>query len=238
MKRLMTLRAILGAVGLVMSGAVVVASASALSLPLSLNAATASPQKATAGQPVSTSVLLCGTWTQGMDRISGQSSIDHPSGSSAMGSEYPYASQNCENPGNSNGTFAWTVSHSNVNTSTERGTEHGLAMLSTDMNKNAGFNGQITNYDFSTPLTAAGADPCNGRWIYYASGQTDTSGSCSPAGPGNFNTHGGAATGDHFHGKYGTVVYQDDNNMSCRYNGGNNPNGPFCFEAILQGQTN
>lgn len=226
MKRLMALTGALGLTGLL-----VAASASALSLGTT---ALTTRAASSAGAPTPTNVLLCGTWMSGSDRMSGASSIDHPSGSSAMGNEYAYSGQNCDNNNSSSiGMFSWTISHSNVNTSTERGTEHGLAMLSTDMNKNAGFNGQITNYDFTTPLTAAAPDSCGNREVYYASGQTDTSGSCSPAGPGNFNTHGGAATGDHFRGKYGTVVYQEQNNSKC-----NTGSSSYCFEAILEGQTN
>jgi len=180
---------------------------------------------------------------QGSDRISGQSSIDHPSGSSAIGQQYDYSGQNCESEyngtggfSNGAGMFSWTVSHSNVDTSTERGTEHGALMLSADANKTAGFNGHVTNYDFATPITAAAADSCGNREIYYASGHAyDTSGSCSPSGPGNFNTHGGAATGDHFRGNYGTVVYQDQNNMQSPCQSGSSN---YCFEAILEGQTN
>ena len=100
----------------------------------------------------------------------------------------------------------------------------------------AGFNGHVTNYDFPTDITPTeppdGPDG-KGRQIYYASGQAyDQSGSGS--GPGNFNTHGGAATGQHFRGKYGTIVYQDNSNGSpCSSTSGN-----YCFEGILKGQTN
>jgi hypothetical protein len=235
MQRPTAVKATLAIAGLVIGVALAAASASALTLPsVSLTSANAGAN-ASAGTPVATNVLLCGNWTQGMDRISGQSTIDHPSGASAMGNEYPYSGQNCEsNTASSSGMFTWSVSHSNVNTSTERGTEHGVFMLSSDMNKAAGFNGHITNYDFGTPITAVAPDSCGSREIYYASGHAyDSPGSCSPSGPGNFNTHGGAATGDHFRGMYGTVVYQDSDNNSCQPGSMN-----YCFEAILKGQTN
>jgi len=202
------------------------ASASALSLG---TIATNGAVKAAAGAPVATNVLLCGTLTPGTAQAAGASAIEKVSGTTASGNEYPYTTQNCDNNGASSiGTFAWTVMHSNLNTTTERGTEHALAMLSTDADKTAGFNGQITNYDFaSTP------DACGNRQVYYASGHAYDSNTCSPSGAGNFNTHGGAATGDHYRGQYGTVVYQNNNDSNCKVN-----SGSYCFEAILEGQTN
>lgn len=240
MKRLTASKAGLCAVGLTAAMALSAATASALSLGAVAQGAGTDP---TAGQPVATSDLLCGLWTQGSDRISGQSSIDHPSGANAMGQQYAYTGQSCENENNGmggfksgSGMFTWTISHSNVDTSTERGTEHGLMTLSADANKNAGFNGHVTNYDFGTPISTSAPDPCGNRETYYASGHAyDGSGSCSPSGPGNFSTHGGAATGDHFRGMYGTVVYQDENNMRSPCPGGS---GKYCFEGILEGQTN
>src|SRR5437588_8217855 len=96
-------------------------------------------------------------WMTGMDRFSGLSAIDHPSGSSAAGKVYPYTGQNCDNPGkNSSGTFTWSISHSSVNTVSERGTEHGVAMLTNDANKTAGFNGRITNFDFNSSPDSCG----------------------------------------------------------------------------------
>jgi hypothetical protein len=239
MKRLTALRTTLGALGLVVGLVLVTSSASALTL--GTTALTTRTATTSAGQP--TNDLLCGLWTQGSDQISGQSSIDHPSGASAMGQQYAYTGQNCESEYNGiggfstgSGMFTWTVSHSNVNTSTERGTEHGLFALSADANKNAGFTGHITNYDFGTPITTVAPDTCSNREIYYTSGHAyDASGSCSPSGPGNFNTHGGAATGNHYRGNYGTVVYQDQNNMQSPCQAGTSN---YCFEATLQGQTN
>src|SRR5205085_4320999 len=114
--------------------------------------------KTAAGKPTATSDLLCGLWSQGSDRISGQSDIDHPSGAMSMGQQYDYTGQNCESEyngiggfSNGSGMYNWTIGHSNVNTTTERGTEHGIFMLSADGGREAGFNGQITNYDFATP---------------------------------------------------------------------------------------
>src|SRR3954452_18579802 len=88
-----------------------------------------------AGPPVATNYLLCGMWTQGSDRVSGQSTIDHPSGASSNGQQYDYSGQNCDNEyngaggfSNGSGQYTWTISHSNVDTRGEResGTEHGM----------------------------------------------------------------------------------------------------------------
>jgi hypothetical protein len=189
-----------------------------------------------AGKPVATRALLCGLWMNGTDRMSGQSSIDHPAGAASMGQYYAYTGQTCESEYNGNGgfnsgsqTFMWTVNHSNVNVDSERGTEHGLFTLSGSGTLGAGFNGHITNFDFgSTP------DSNGNRQIWYASGHAYDP-STSPSGPGNFNTHGGASSGQHFRGTYGTIVYQDSNNSNspCQTGSAN-----FCFEAILIGFTN
>jgi hypothetical protein len=220
MRRRVSVKAVGLAVGLTMALAAVVATSSA-------SAATISQSKTTSTERTPTQILLCGTFMPGTDRFT-SSNIDHPSGSTAMGKEYPYTGQNCDSNGaSSNGMFTWTISHSNVNVATELGTEHGMAMLSSDSNKAAGFNGRITNYDFnSTP------DTCGNRNIFYASGHQFDS-SCSPSGPGNFNTHGGAAAGNHFNGKYQTIVYKDDSNMNCPTTG-----MTYCFEGIIEGSTN
>ena len=205
---------------------------------------------ATAGQPVPTDVLLCGTWMTGSDRLSGPN-IDHPSGSSAMGKVYNYHGQNCEQEEGQNdsiGSFTWTIDHSNVHTQeagsapqAERGTEHGIAMLSTDNSQEAGFNGHITNFDLS--MADKDGDACNSqgsnRSVFYASGNRDASGNCSGGGPGNFNTHGGASTGTHFRGQYGTTVYQDEDmsNMMSQCNASMGSTA-MCFEGVIQGQTN
>jgi hypothetical protein len=235
-----------GLAGIAALGATAAQGALPVNLPTNtVLAGTAAPSSATdpsAGKPVATNDLFCGLWTQGSDRIAGNSNIDHPSGASATGNVYDYTAQTCESEYNGSGgfksgsdMFTWTISHSNVNTSTERGTEHGIYTFASSSALLAGFNGQVTNYDFTTPITSSETPDANGnRRIYYASGHAyDPSGSGS--GAGNFNTHGGAATGQHFRGKYGTIVYQDANNSQspCRSGSGN-----YCFEGILKGQTN
>ena len=192
--------------------------------------------------------LLCGTQTAPTDDFSGASSIDHPSGS-ASGKVYSYATyQRCEDAnskGSSSDMFNWTVNHSNVhqnagNPQNERGTEHGIltATVIADT-KNVGFNGQITDYDFGdTADTCAGSD----RHQYYASGRQDPNVVCgTPSGPGNINTHGGADTMQHFHGKYGSTVFTYDHQNSTGQNDSpcpTNQSTTFCFEAVLAGTTN
>jgi hypothetical protein len=205
----------------------------------------ASHADSSAGPPTPTSYLLCGMFTPGAESaFSGNSNVDHPSGASSMGNTYAYTGQNCESEqGKSgSGTYTWTVTHSNVHVNepagqSEEGTEHGQYALSADHNRAGGFNGHITNFDLSSADNTG--DPCgSSRTIYYASGHQFDSQTCSPSGPGNINTHGGAATGDHFNGKYGTIAYQYDqsgpmNNSPCKQGSSN-----YCFEAILVGQTN
>ena len=203
-----------------------------------------------AGPPVATQVLLCGTWMTGSDRLSSPN-IDHPSGSSAMGKVYAFHGQNCEQEEGQNdsiGTFTWSVSHSVVHTQesgsapqAEFGTEHGIATLSTDNSQEAGFNGHITNFDLSSADNDGDACTSQGsnRSVFYGSGNQDQSGNCSPGGPGNFNTHGGASTGAHFRGHYGTAVYQDEDmsNMMSPCNGSMGST-TLCFEGVINGQTN
>jgi hypothetical protein len=192
-----------------------------------------------AGKPVAQNELLCGLFTPAADNFSGASNIDHPDGASSAGMSYPYAGQNCENPGSSDGNYTWTITHSNVHTGggpqDERGTEHVQFALDVNGDHAAGAQGHVTNFDLSSADNVG--DPCAPRTVYYASGHAyDATGTCSPGSVGNFNTHGGAATGDHFRGNYGTVVYQwgdATSNSPCK-NG--SPN--YCFEGILQGQTN
>jgi len=204
-----------------------------------------------AGQPVPTQVLLCGTFTPGTDNFSGASDIDHQNGASSAGKVYAYHGQNCdqeEGQNDSIGTFTWTVSRSNVHAAeagsapqAEFGTEHGIATLSTDQDQAAGFNGRVTNFDLS--LNDNDGDPCNSqgsnRSVYYASGNQDTANNCSPGGPGNFNTHGGASTGAHFRGNYGTTVYQDEDisnvQSQCNQSLGSTT---MCFEGVINGFTN
>lgn len=212
-----------------------------ITLPLSTSSASSSSTSSTssthsstsAGQPVASKLLLCGMWTPGTEPAAGKSNIDHPSGATATGSEFTYTGQTCESEygNNSSNQFMWTISHSNVNTTTERGTEHGLFTLMSG-GQEAGFNGHITDYDYPTSDCTSG-----NRVIYYASGHAYDSTGCPDAGsgPGNFNTHGGAATGQHFRGTYGTIVYQDQNNNNSPCQSGS---GMYCFEGILQGQTN
>jgi len=197
--------------------------------------------RAAAGRPVATDDLLCGLWQQGSDRISGQSDIDHPSGASSMGQQYDYTGQNCENEyngiggfSNGSGMYTWTVSHSNVNTVTDRGTEHVAFTLSADGGRAAGANGRITNYGFGTPISPPDPTPCGDRDIYYVTGHAYDP-ACSPSTVGNFNTHGGAQTGEHFRGMYGVVVYQDENDLQSPCQAGSQN---YCFEGILKGQTN
>ena len=192
----------------------------------------------------SNAYLLCGTPTAPVNDISGASSIDHPS-SAASGKVYSYATyQRCEdaNGQSSSNAFNWTVNHSNVNLNAsnprdERGTEHGTLTSSViSGTRNVGFNGQLTNYDFGD----AGDSGCGDRTIYYASGNQDTN-TCSPSGPGNINTHGGADTLQHFHGKYGSAVFQYDHKNVAGQNDSpcpTNQSTTYCFEAVLAGTTN
>ncbi|HXA28898.1 MAG TPA: hypothetical protein VN193_09145 [Candidatus Angelobacter sp.] len=194
----------------------------------------------TAGTPVAQNELLCGMFTAAADNFAGQSDIDHPDGATSSGKTYPYSGQNCEaSQPSSDGTYAWTIAHSNVHTGggpqDERGTEHVEFALTVSGGQEAGAQGHVTNFDLSSADKTA--DTCGSRDVFYASGhQFDAAGSCSPSGPGNFNTHGGAAAGNHFRGNYGTVVYQwgDMTSMSPCQKGSMN----YCFEAVLEGQTN
>jgi hypothetical protein len=200
-------------------------------------AASASPRSAghtsAAGPPTSTNDLFCGTYTPGSASAAGQSSIDKVN-SSASGSVYPYTGQTCEQE-TSNGSFQpgsdmfmWTVAHSTVNTSTERGTEHGFFVLASN-GRHAGVNGRVTDYDFGSTSDFTCSD---GRTLFYASGRAyDACG--QPSAPGDFNTQGGAQLGQHYRGMYGTIVYQDSNNNACKPG-----STTYCFEAILKGQTN
>jgi len=190
----------------------------------------------TAGKPQAQNALLCGLYTPGADSVSGNSNQDHVNGASvSMGQYYMLDSSNnsCEqeyNNGNFKSgaqTFTWKVNHSNVDVQRERGTEHGQFVLASTSSWAAGFQGQIFNYDFGTPLTTQAGDNNGTTTVYYESGH--------PGGAGNFNTHGGAATGAHYRGTYGTIVYQDDNNNNspCKTGSSN-----YCFQAILIGQVN
>jgi hypothetical protein len=191
-----------------------------------------------AGTPTAQPALLCGMWMQSaaVDDVSGNSNQDHVNGADVSGGQYyTYGTGNtsCQQEYNNGAfksgaqTFTWKINHSNVDVQRERGTEHGLFTLQNTSAWAAGFQGQISNYDFATPLTSQAGDDNGTTTVYYTSGHPD--------GAGNFNTHGGAATGAHYRGTYGTVVYQDDsNNMSPCKKGSSN----YCFQAILIGQVN
>ena len=207
---------------------------------------------ATAGAPTPVKVLLCGTFTPAADSFSGASDIDHPSGASSTGMVYAYHGQTCEQEEGQNdsiGNYQWTISHSNVHAEeagtsdvAEYGTEHGIATLSVPSgDQAAGFNGRISNFDLSA--NDNDGDPCNdqgsNRSVYYASGNQDSAGNCSEETAGNFNTHGGASTGEHFRGVYGTTVYQDEDmtnaQSQCNASLGSTA---FCFEGIINGFVN
>jgi hypothetical protein len=184
-------------------------------------------------KPVATNNVLCGSGTAGTDDFSGSSDIDHPSGASFTGSVQP-AGHTCKPSESSAGTdFAWAIDHSNVNISSERGTEHGDLMLAKSTNE-AGFDGHITDFDYKTTMSAADPATCGSRTVYYTSGHSAGDNPCAPSsGPGNFNTHGGAG-GSHFRGDYGTVVYQqNDTSMTC-----NVGSMMYCIQVDLNGQTN
>ncbi len=186
-----------------------------------------------AGRPIDSSVTLCGTGSMGQDIQEGASSQDHPASSSFMANEETAGTQ-CNSDNSTAGTDSWTIDHSNVNLDTERGTEHGIFQRSNGAPP-AGFNGHITDYDHQ-----AGGDPCvdaAGRTVYYLSGK-ETDSNCPPSfGPvGNFNTHGGAATGTHFRGNYGTIIFQQNSS-----NGNHNcdvGSQMYCIQVDLVGQTN
>jgi len=192
-----------------------------------------------AGKPQAQNALLCGLYVPGADNVSGNSNQDHVDGAKvSSGNYYNYDANNssCQQEYKNDGsgsfnsgaqTFDWKVNHSNVDVQRERGTEHGQFVLQNTSAWEAGFQGQISNYDFGTPLTTQAGDDNGTITVYYVSG--------NPGGAGNFNTHGGAATGAHYRGKYGTIVYQDDsnNNSPCKTGSSN-----YCFQAILLGQVN
>jgi len=185
----------------------------------------------TAGPPVDSSVTLCGTGNAPTVTQDGQSSESKFGGATFMVGKQSAGTQ-CDgsNSANTDGS-TWTISHGNVNVDTERGTEHGQYLLS-GSSRQGGFNGHVTDFDFN------GTDPCvdsKDRTVYYQSGRATD---CAPSfGPvGNFNTHGGAQTGDHFRGNYGTIIFQKN---------GATPGGPcdegsmtYCIQVDLVGQTN
>jgi hypothetical protein len=182
-----------------------------------------------AGRPTPMALTLCGTGMVGADHFEGQSQQDHPSSSAFMATQEP-AGTTCTADNSSAGSNTWKILHSNVDVSTERGTEHGLLMLSSS-SREAGFQGHITDYDLES-----GGDACtdsNGRSVFYQSGtETDCAVSFGPVG--NFNTHGGAEDGQHFRGRYGTIIFQQNsNNHTCDVG-----SMTYCIQVDLSGQTN
>ncbi len=207
-------------------------------------------QTAAAGTPTPVQVLLCGMFTPGTDNFSGP--IDHQAGASSSGNIYKNNGQTCEQEegkSDSIGTFTWTVTHSNAHAQeagsapqAERGTEHVAVALSIDGGQAAGANGRVGNFDLS--MNDSDGDACkasdgSNRSVFYASGNQDGGNNCSPGGPGNFNTHGGASTGQHFRGNYGTTVYQDTDmtnvQSTCNSSLGSTAD---CFEGVINGFLN
>jgi hypothetical protein len=211
--------------------------------PVVLLVAVTAAASAAAGPPVSTQVLLCGT-TQGFSgdaAVSGNSSIEHPSGLTASGQEFDYTGQNCRNnSGSSTGNFTWTIRQDNVNTATERGNEHADATM-TNLDSTGGptqangFDGAVYEFDLPNGDFATCQDSSQ---VYYASGHAFDSSCSVGSGPGNFNTEGGAATGDHLNGKYGTLIYRWGNGTTDNSQCPTNQSTTYCFEAIIQGQQN
>ena len=194
---------------------------------LVLGLSTALAMSAGAAKPVATQLTICGVGTIGAANMAGQSDQDHPDASNFSGNDQPGLVQ-CDDGGNKPGSDTWTITHSNVNVTTERGTEHGEYMLA-DSTRPGGFDGHITDFDEPNGDDCTSGD----RTIVYQSGNETT---CTPSfGPvGNFNTHGGAQTGDHFRGKYGTLIYQEDNMQSPCHTG----SAMYCVQVHLDGQTN
>lgn len=189
------------------------------------------------GPPTSLKVLLCGT-TSGFSAYpqSGNSSVDHPTGLSASGGEYRFTGQNCTHPGSSTGNFTWAIRQDNVNTVTERGNEHADASATTlaqTGNLANGFDGQV--FDFDLPSGDGVACGDGDRTVFYASGHGFDAACPVGSAPGNFNTEGGASTGQHYNGKYGTLIYQESNNTSSPCQLGSSM---YCFQAIVEGQIN
>ena len=180
-------------------------------------------------------------WLQSdsMDSQAGASNQDKVHGGDISGGQaytYDSSDSSCQQEYNSNGngfkpastnpqTFTWKVTHSMVNVSTERGTEHGLFTLQNTSAWAAGFNGHINDYDFPTSIAGFTTPRSD------ATGTTQTDWYESA---GNFNTHGGAESGAHYRGNYTVLIYQDSqNNSPCMPNSQN-----YCFQAITDGQVN
>ena len=183
-----------------------------------------------AGKPVDSSTTLCGIGNAPTVTPDGQSSEAKFGGASFMANQNSPGTQ-CDNSTSSaGGNNTWTIGHGNVDTVSERGTEHGQYLLE-GSSRAGGFNGHVTDFDF-------GGDACTtdgtGRTIYYQSGHETR---CAPSfGPvGNFNTHGGAATGDHFRGYYGTLIFQQGSQTDGGCYVGSET---YCSQVDLVGQTN
>ena len=186
----------------------------------------------TAGQPQDSSTTICGVGTAPSAVSDGQSAEDKFGPGSFTGNEESPGTT-CTADNSSTGSSTWTIGHGNVNTGTERGTEHGQYVLSGDVNTpQGGFNGHVTDWDFPQSECTDG----NGRHVNYQSGKATD---CTPSfGPvGNFNTHGGAATGQHFRGNYGTIIFQQS--TSTGLPGPCDPGSQsYCIQVDLVGQTN
>src|SRR5215469_6236286 len=105
-----------------------------------------------AGKPQAQNELLCGMFTPAADSVSGSSNIDHPDGASSTGKTYKYTGQTCENnSASSDGTYTWTITHSNVHTGGGQNDEHGTEHVQFAMTENsghaAGAQGHVTNFD-------------------------------------------------------------------------------------------
>ena len=215
-----------------------------------------------AGKPVPNSYLLCGLYVPGNEsNFAGQSDTDHPNGSTKSGvaGVWP-AAPFWQGQGAWDailgftprllvasfvaylvGEFTNSIVLARMKVATRGRWLWSRTIGSTIVGEGLDSLVFITvafagtpNFDLSTADSTG--DPCGDRIIYYASGHNYDSGACSGSSVGNFNTHGGAETGDHFRGNYGTIVYQwgDSTSQSpCKKDSAN-----YCFEAILEGQTN
>jgi len=180
-----------------------------------------------AGQPQTYSVTLCGVGKLGADVMEGSSNQDHPAPTTYSATELQ-GQVECNGDNSMMGSDDWTISHSNVDVVTERGTEHGIWQRPSA--PPTGFNGHITDYDPAASDCSSGS-----RDIFYQSGKATY---CSPstAPVGNFNTHGGAQLGEHAWGNYGTIVFQDSStsaNNHCPTGG-----ATYCIQVHLAGQSN
>ena len=189
-----------------------------------------------AGKPQPDQRTLCGAGNAPQVAPDGTSSESKFGGAGFTASETKGLSE-CTGDETASTTDTWTIGHGNVNTTdgSERGTEHGQYTL-TGSPRSGGFNGHVTDFDF-------GSAPCHesdtNRVVYYESGtENDAAHGCPPDfGPvGNFNTHGGAQTGDHFRGTYGTLIFQTDGDPNSKCD--DHQQAVYCIQVQLDGQTN